>query len=333
MKEKHTNTALITGGAGFLGSHLTDLLIEKGWNVRVIDNLSNGDLKNLFKHNNSPQFSFEEIDILDLKSNNSIFRDLDYVFHLAGKEDAPKSFKSPEDYFKINVQGTVNVLQASRQSNLKKFLYACSASIYGHASVPTLESDALMPLSPAALSKLQGEQSVFHWSFLYNIPSVSLRLFSCYGPRCYSKQNFGNVFGVWMKQKLQELPLTLEGNGEQTRDFIYCLDVANAFFTLALEGKNTEAYNIGSGKPRSLNELAQLLKNKTQPISKRTHNPDKMWADLSKVQYDTNWSPKFDLESGIEQSLKVINNWESAPLWTEDEIKDIFNNWSINLIP
>lgn len=317
--------ALVTGGAGFLGSHLCEYLLDKDWEVVCIDNLSSGTLGALDNVMNNSSFHFEEMDIFDLTPETAFLDDINYVFHLAGIESEQSSILSPTDYFRTNVLGTVKVLEATKSQNLKKFLYAASSTCYGVPRVPTLETDSLIPISPSALSKIQGEQAVFHWSHIYGVESCSLRIFDAYGPRCYSKNSFNNLFGIWMKQKILDQSFTMPGDGEIKRDFVYCEDVCQAFYLAALEGKNTECYNVGSGKPRTLNELMNLLKGKPNYLNNISKAFYHTWADLSKIQYDTNWAPRFSLEKGVEFSLKHLDSWENAPLWTEDRITEFLN--------
>lgn len=319
--------SLVTGAAGFLGSHLVDQLIKAGHEVIGLDNETNGSWHNLMQWEKHPRFTKVHSDILELSPLDINFQNLDYVFHLAGLECPVTSIKNPEVFYTTNVHGTIKVLQAARQSNLKKFVFASSSSVYGQASTPTLETDSTIPLTPSGLTKLQAEEAVFHWGDLFEMPTISLRIFNAYGPRSVSRLYPGSVFSLWMKQKSQELPFTIIGNGSHSRDFVYCTDVANAFYVTALEGKPGEVYNVGSGKPLELQELARLLKGKTTELKDRKDEPNVVWADISKIQFDCNWQPRVPIESGIEFSLDVLDQWNHAPLWSPEKLKSFFSTW------
>jgi len=319
--------SLITGGAGFIGSHLVDMLLQKGHEVRVIDDFSTGRESNLTQHKSNSDFKFEKISILDINLDHPFFSGLDYCFHLAGMANTMSSIESPLEYMNVNVIGTSRILEGCRNSELKNFLYAGSSSCYGIASTPTLESDCIDPQHPYALSKYLAEEAVVHWGNLYDFPINSLRIFNVYGPRASKDCAYGAVFGIFLKQKLEGTPLTIIGDGEQKRDFIYVTDVANAFYIVSTEGEDGEIYNIGSGAPQSINRLATLLKCKFTTIPKRPGEPDRMWSDISKIQYATTWSPKIPFEKGVEFTVDSINDWKDAPLWTEESIKENSKTW------
>lgn len=319
--------SLVTGAAGFLGSHLVDLLMKEGHEVIGIDNETNGNWKNLEQWLQNPRFTKVHQDILEISSDDENFRNLDFIFHLAGLESPTTSLKSPEIFYSTNVHGTVKVLQAAKQSKLQKFVFAGSSAVYGDASTPTLETDHVSPMTPSCLSKMQAEESVFHWGDVFEFPTNSLRIFNAYGPRDIAKIYPNSVFSIWMQQKANGQPLTIVGDGSHARDFVYCTDVANAFLVIAKEGKNGELYNIGSGKPTTLNEITDCIKGKKSFIKNKEDEPNKTWADISKIQFDCNWQPRIPLESGVEFSLDVLQDWSSGLSWDQDKVNHYFETW------
>ena len=208
--------AVVTGGAGFIGSHMVDLLLSKKYRVHVIDNLSGGHKKNLKHHNNNSNLKFENIDIRRIKPNNKIFKNANYIFHFAGIGDIVPSIENPVNYMMINVQGTINVLEAARYSKIKKFVYAASASCYGITEKSVKENFRISLEHPYALSKYLGEKSVFHWHKVYGLPVNSIRIFNAYGKRVRTTGAYGAVIGVFFKQKIKNKPLTIVGDGKQS---------------------------------------------------------------------------------------------------------------------
>lgn len=319
--------SLVTGAAGFIGSHLVDQLMKAGHEVVAIDNEINGSWSNLTQWEENQRFKKVHQDILEIQPNDQNFKDCDYVFHLASLECPTTSLSNPEIFFSTNIHGTVKVLQASRQSKIKKFLYAGSSAVYGDASTPTTENDSIAPLTPSCLTKSQAEEICLHWGEVFSIPVNGLRIFNSFGPRDQTKIYPGSAFSIWMKQKNQGQPLTVVGDGSHARDFIYCTDVANAFYIAALEGKEGEVYNIGSGKAVSLNEITDQVKGKKIFLKNREDEPSKTWADISKFQFDCNWQPRIPLESGIEFSLDVLDEWKGDATWNEESLNDFFQTW------
>ena len=199
--------AVVTGGAGFIGSHMVDLLLEKKYKVNVIDNLSGGHKKNLAHHKNNPNLKFEKKDICKLKKNHKFFKNAHFVFHFAGIGDIVPSIEKPESYYLSNSNGTFNLLEACRKHNIKRVVYSASSSCYGIPDeYPTKEIAEIRPQYPYALTKNLGEQLVMHWCNLYNLPSVSLRFFNVYGPRARTSGTYGAVFGVFLAQKIANIP-------------------------------------------------------------------------------------------------------------------------------
>ena len=319
--------AVVTGGAGFIGSHLVELLIEKDFNVRAIDDLSGGTTRNLDQVLNNSAFDLVTKDICDLDPNDKVFSEVDVVFHLAGRGDIVPSIENPIEYMKVNVQGTVRVLEGARRS-AKRFVYAASSSCYGLASVPTPESHAIQPMYPYALSKYLGESAAFHWGKVYGLPVNSICIFNAYGPRVKTKGVYGAVFGVFFKQKLSNKPLTIIGDGTQSRDFVYVTDVAHAFFLASQTIHVQQRFNIGGGKPQEIQYLADLIRGEKVFIPKRPGEPDITFADISKAKSELGWIPRVKFEIGVAKMLENINLWDDAPLWEVDQIAEATKSWN-----
>jgi UDP-glucose 4-epimerase len=320
--------AIVTGAAGFIGSHMVDLLIEKGYQVRGIDNLATGRLANVDAHQNNSDFDFNEIDILELSSQSPIFSQADYVFHFAGMGDIVPSIEQPEAYMTTNVMGTIRVLEAAKNAGLQKMVYAASSSCYGLAKeLPTSETASIDVQYPYALSKYQGEQAVLHWGRVYGLPVNSIRIFNAYGTRSRTTGAYGAVFGVFLAQKLAGQAYTVVGDGTQRRDFVYVTDVARAFLAAAETDKINEIYNIGCGDPQSVNRLVELLGGSVTHLPKRPGEPDITWADISKIQSELGWSPQIDLSEGIQNMLENIDYWQDAPLWNPQSIQEATKAW------
>jgi len=325
MKKK---IALVTGGAGFIGSHLVDLLIKKKFHVRVIDNFSGGRKSNLLKHKKNTQLKIYNRDIKKLNGSEKFFENLDYIFHFAGKGDIVPSIDNPEEYFSTNVDGTLKILIGSKKSPmLKKFIYAASSSCYGLAKVPTNEKHSINPEYPYALSKYMGEMLCHHWLKVYGTPVNSIRIFNAYGPRVKTTGVYGAVFGVFFKQKISKKPFTVVGNGNQKRDFLYVTDVAEAFYKCAISKYIGEIYNLGAGKPNSINKLIKIIGGDKIHLPKRPGEPNITHANISKIVKHLKWKPKVSFENGVKSMLNYISDWEDAPLWDENSIKIATKTW------
>ncbi|KGE25997.1 SDR family oxidoreductase [Leptospira interrogans] len=318
--------ALVTGGAGFIGSHLVDLLLENQFEVTVLDNFSTGRAFNL--NHVKEKIDLVECDLSIQEDWIKKFQSVDYVFHLAALADIVPSIQNPEGYFQSNVTGTLNVLQASRHYNVKRFVYAASSSCYGIPELyPTPETSPILPQYPYALTKRMGEELVMHWAQVYKFPALSLRFFNVYGPRSRTSGTYGAVFGVFLAQKLAGKPFTVVGDGKQTRDFTYVRDVVEAVFAAAQSDKVGEIYNVGSGATISVNRIVELLKGEVTYIPKRPGEPDSTFADIAKIKKDLKWSPKISIETGIGELLKNIDYWREAPVWTPDKIEKATSDW------
>lgn len=319
--------AVVTGGAGFIGSHMVDLLLDRGFKVHAIDNLMGGNKVNIEHHTNNADFVFEERDIRSYEEDDPFFKGATYVFHFAGIGDIVPSIEKPKEYLSVNVQGTVHMLQCARSAGVKKFVYAASSSCYGVAQTPTREDHPIATLYPYALSKYLGEQVAFHWQQVYRLPINSLRIFNAYGTRSRTTGAYGAVFGVFLKQKLAGQPFTVVGDGNQTRDFLYVTDIAKAFLAAAETHKVGEAYNLGADKPQSVNKLVSLLGGEVVYIPKRPGEPDCTHADITKITSELGWKPEVSFEEGVGLLMKDIDYWREAPLWDQKSISKATEQW------
>jgi len=319
--------AVVTGGAGFIGSHMVDLLLGGGFRVHVVDNLSGGRLQNLEGHRNDPRLTVDERDVLALEAGDPAFAGAEYVFHFAGIGDIVPSIERPIDYMATNVMGTVRTLEASRQAALKKFVYAASSSCYGLAPVPTTEAAPITPEYPYALSKYQGEQAVFHWGKIYGMPVNSIRIFNAYGTRFRTSGAYGSVFGVFLAQKINGKPFTRVGDGAQRRDWVYVTDIARAFLAAAVTEKSQEHFNVGTGQPQTVNRLIELLGGEVVELPKRPGEPECTWADIAKISRELGWKPQIALEEGVKIMLANIEYWRQAPVWDAAKIHQATETW------
>jgi UDP-glucose 4-epimerase len=319
--------AVVTGGAGFIGSHMVDQLMARGYSVRVIDNLVGGREANLAHHGNDPKLTLERRDVRQLDPADALFRDAALVFHFAGIGDIVPSIERPIDYMETNVQGTVRVLECARSANVEKFVYAASSSCYGLADVPTREDHPIAPEHPYALSKYQGEMAVLHWHRVYRLPANSIRIFNAYGPRVRTTGAYGAVFGVFFKQKLAGKPFTVIGDGTQSRDFLFVTDVAAAFLRAAESDFTGEIWNLGAGNPQSVNRLVELLEGPVVYIPKRPGEPDCTFADIGKIQRELGWKPVVPFDQGVRRMMQDIDLWRDAPLWDPQSIAVATKTW------
>lgn len=321
--------AIVTGAAGFLGSHMTELLLGQGSRVRAIDNLSTGRLENLDGCRNDPRLSVDTRDLRTIGADDAVFRGGDYVFHFAGIGDIVPSIERPVDYLSANVMGTVHALEGARRAGARKLVYAASSSCYGlPAEVPTPEHARIAPQYPYALSKYLGEQTAMHWAKVYGLPVVSVRIFNAYGPRSRTTGAYGAVFGVFLAQKLAGKPFTVVGDGSQTRDFVFATDVVHAFWLAATSARQNEIYNVGAGRPQSVTRLVELLGGgDVVHLPKRPGEPDCTWADISRIRRDLGWSPKVTFEEGVAIMLREIEHWRHAPVWEPQSIESATAVW------
>ena len=317
--------ALVTGGCGFIGSHLVDELQRRGHDVVVVDNLVSGRRENLAK---IADILFYQADIRDIAAIRKAFVGVDWVFHLAGLADIVPSIEEPDRYVSTNVMGTLNVLECARDAKAKRFVYAASSSCYGIPSItPRLKRLFIAPQYPYALSKYMGEELVLHWAKTYHLPALSLRLFNVYGPRSRTSGAYGAVFGVFLSQKLHGKPFTVVGDGMQTRDFTFVTDVARAFATAAESRMVGEVFNVGSGDHYTIRRLVELLGGPVTYVPKRPGEPDCTFADIAKIQRQLGWNPTVSLQEGVQRMLESMDLWRDAPVWDEESIKKATATW------
>jgi UDP-glucose 4-epimerase len=319
--------AVVTGGAGFIGSHMVDLLLDRGFEVRVIDNLVGGHRANLKHHESNPRLACHWQDIRQLEPASAAFDGARFVFHFAGIGDIVPSIERPIEYMETNVQGTVRVLECARHAGVEKFVYAASSSCYGLAATPTREDHPIKPQYPYALSKYQGEQASFHWHAVYGLPVNSICIFNAYGTRVRTTGAYGAVFGVFLRQKLAGKPFTVVGDGTQTRDFVYASDVATAFLAAAETRIDGERFNVGAGHPQSVNRLVELIGGDVVYVPKRPGEPDCTFADIGKITRMLGWKPVVAFEDGVGRMIRDMEHWRDAPLWDPESIAVATRTW------
>lgn len=320
--------SLVTGGCGFIGSHIVDKLLKEGHTVRVIDNITTGRLENLEHHKNNNNLKIYQLDIRNKEEIKDVFKNVDYVFHMAALADIVPSIQKPWEYYSTNVLGTYNVVECAKDAEVKKLVYAASSSCYGiPEKFPTNEGEKIQPQYPYALTKRLGEETVLHWGQVYGLPVISLRLFNVYGTRSRTSGTYGAVFGVFLAQKLAGEPFTVVGTGEQTRDFTYVTDVADAFYTAAISDVVNQIFNVGSGGTYSVNRLCELLEGEVVHIPKRPGEPDCTFADTTKIENVLHWKAKISLEEGVKKILENIEYWKEAPIWTPNSIENATKDW------
>lgn len=292
---------VVTGGAGFIGSHIVDALLEKSFEVHVIDNLSGG--KREWVNGSA---TLHELDIRDLESIKPVIAGSEFVFHLAALPRVQYSIENPKETNEVNVEGTVNVLIASAAGGVKRVIYSASSSAYGNQdTMPLVESMDARPMSPYGLQKYIGELYCRVWSVVYGLPTVSLRYFNVYGPRFNPEGAYALVIGKFIKQKNEGKKLTITGDGNQTRDFTHVSDVVNANI-LAAESENVgsgEVINVGAGDNQSINKIAKLVGGEVEYVAPRLEPKDTL-ADNSRARELLGWLPQVSIEDGIKELLK-----------------------------
>lgn len=320
---------LVTGGCGFIGSHLVELLTARGRRVRVLDNMATGRRQNLAHLPDPALVEVVEGNVADRARVAQAMQGAERVFHLAALADIVPSIQNPEAYFRSNVDGTYAVCEEARQQGVRRLIYAASSSCYGIPDVyPTPESAPTDTRYPYALTKHLGEQVVMHWAQVYKLPALSLRLFNVYGPRARTSGSYGAVFGVFLAQLLAQKPLTIVGDGTQTRDFTFVGDVARAFLTAAESDRVGQIYNVGTGCDVSVNRIVELIgASDIVHIPKRPGEPDRTLADTRRIRAELGWSPAVPIEEGIRILLDNIDYWREAPIWTAESIKVATKDW------
>jgi UDP-glucose 4-epimerase len=299
---------VVTGTAGFIGSNLTDELLELGANVIGIDNLFNGRRSNLSKAFTYKNFEFHKADIRDLNFLIEIFKDVDIIFHDAAFTSVPQSVKMPENCNDVNVNGIMNILNAARQKDVEKVIFASSSSVYGDTpTLPKKENMRRLPISPYGVSKLACEAYLQVYYHVYGIKTITLRYFNVYGPR-QKDSPYSGVIAIWLGNIIRNEDLIIFGDGEQSRDFTYIKDVIQANLLAANSENYGEIFNIGAGSPINLNNLAKLMlkiAGKTNLKIKYTDpRPGDIlhsFADISKAKKLLGFNPKYDQEEGLKE--------------------------------
>lgn len=299
---------LISGGAGFIGSHLVDKLIEQNHKVVIIDNLSTGKKENINK-----KADFYQLDICDFEKIKPLFKGIDYVFHLAAIPRVQISINDPVGTSKVNISGTINVFKAAADAKAKRIVFASSSSVYGdQKKLPLRENMIPNPISPYGLQKLIGEQVAKLFSNLYKTPIVSLRYFNIYGPRIDFDSDYSLVIGKFLRLHAQNKPLTIFGDGEQTRGFCYVEDVVEANIR-AIESdklRGGEVINISREESYSINYLTKMLGGKTKYLPPRPGDCRHTQADITLAKELLGWKPKIDFKDGVEITRQWFQKYE-----------------------
>ncbi len=320
---------LVTGGCGFIGSHMVDRFLSEGHQVQVIDDLSSGNAKNLEHHKSNSKLKVNIASIADYESILPLFSGIDWVFHVAALADIVPSIERPLKYHNSNVNGTINVLEACRHNNVKRVIYAASSSCYGIPdNFPTPESAEIRCQYPYAVTKYLGEEYCMYWEQVYKMNITSMRFFNVYGPRARTSGTYGAVFGVFLAQKLNNKPFTIVGDGTQTRDFTFVTDIVDACYTAAKrDDVSGQIFNVGSGNTYSVNRLIELLGGEKIHIPKRPGEPDCTFADTTRINSILGWKPKVSLEEGVKIMLENIEYWREAPVWEPASIEVATKDW------
>lgn len=297
---------IVTGGAGFIGSHLTDRLIEEGYEVVVIDNLSTGKKENL-----NEKADFHQLDIREFEKINPLFQGAEIVFHLAAIPRVPLSVEKPLLTSHVNVLGTINVFHAAIKNKVRKVIFASSSSVYGNQKeLPLRETMTPNPISPYGLQKLTGEHFANLFSNLYETPIVSLRFFNVYGPRLDFNSDYSLVIGKFLKQKKRGEPLTIYGTGEQTRGFCYVDDIINGMIAASQSDqlRGGEVINLGNSESYSINDLARLIGGPVRYLPPRKGDILHTKADTSLAAKLLDWQPEISFEEGLRRTKEWFEN-------------------------
>jgi UDP-glucose 4-epimerase len=290
-------TSLVTGGCGFIGSHIVDRLVKEGHEVRVIDDLSATENEE-FYYNEKAKYWKKDISKDDC---SDVFNNVSNVFHLAARSRIQPTVNSPGECFEVNVVGTQRVLEWSRINGIENFVYSSTSSLYGHQNQipfnPNMPADCLNPYS---MSKWMGEQICKLYDQLYDFNSTILRYFNVYGPREPIKGQYAPVIGLFKRQSREGLPMTIVGDGEQRRDFTYIDDIVEANVkSIKKSALETKIYNVGTGKNYSINEITNMIGGEVKIISDRPAEVRETLADIQTTVEDLSWHPRHSLEEMI----------------------------------
>ncbi len=302
---------LVTGGAGFIGSHLVDHLVSKKHNLIVLDNLSTGELSNIKQHIESGRIVFIEGDIRNSRAISRATRSVDAIIHLAALISVEESKLEPILYHQVNVTGTLKLLKAAVKSKVKHFIFTSSAAVYGNpVKLPINENHPLNPISIYGATKIAAEQYIKTYSNLHGLKTTILRIFNAYGPR--QKYNpYAGVITIFINNALNNKPLIIYGDGNQTRDFIYVKDVAKAI-ELAIESQTQGIFNIATGKPTTINQLASTIRELVNPKIEILHDKPRpgdiyhSYADVSKAEKELGFKAKIELREGLIETIEYM---------------------------
>jgi UDP-glucose 4-epimerase len=304
---------LVTGGAGFIGSHLVDRLMNEGAYVRVLDDFSDADDSNIECWKGEKRFELVTGDVRNADAVSESLEDITYVFHNAAKVSIPLSAEQPHYVLDVNVMGTSNLLDQCRKTDVEKIVFPSSASVYGDVTdLPVVETAQTNPISPYGVSKLMGEQVALTYYHAYGLKTAILRLFNVYGPR-QTGGSYSGVISIFLKQAMENQPLTIDGDGQQTRDFVFVDDVVAGNLSAAVSKKSGgRIYNIGSGSQVSIDDLADVIIAACGSSSVKSNGPPRAGdiphssASIEQARKDTGFEPKVTLEAGIGKTLSWI---------------------------
>jgi UDP-glucose 4-epimerase len=292
--------ALVTGGAGFIGSHIVDKLIEMNYDVIVIDNESSNSNTQFYWNDKASNYKY---DICDYEKTRSLYKNVDYVFHVAAKARIQATILDPIETIRTNSLGTINVLQCSKEANVKKVIYSSTSSAYGLNKVPNVETQEDDCLNVYSISKTNGEKLCLNYSKIFNLETLCLRYFNVYGERQSIKGKYASVIGIFSEQSKNNKPLTVVGDGEQKRDFTHVSDVVNANILAATKNIDKkyfgQIFNIGTGKNYSVNQIAKMFSENITYIPERLGEAKETLADISKAKNILGWQPKVTLVDWI----------------------------------
>jgi UDP-N-acetylglucosamine/UDP-N-acetyl-alpha-D-glucosaminouronate 4-epimerase len=302
---------LVTGGAGFIGSNLVDALLERGFTVRVLDNLSTGRRENL-----NPRAALYEADIRDRANLAPAFAGVDCVFHTAALPRVGLSIEQPLETHLVNVVGTLNVLLAARDAQVRRLVYSGSSSVYGEqAHLPLAETMTPNPMSPYALQKLTAEEYLRMFHRLYGLGGVTLRYFSVYGPRMDLEGAYATVIGAFLRARREGRPLEIRGDGEQRRDFTHVRDVVRANLSaIDCTMDNGSAINIGHGRALSVNQIADLVGGPRVNVAPRPGEPRDTLADIRRSREILAWTPEVETEAGVRELMQAYGFGPAAAI-------------------
>jgi len=298
---------LVTGGAGFIGSHIVEKLLKRGDTVRVLDNFSSG-----LRENIPAGVEVIEADIKDLNAIRPAFKDIHGVFHMAAYPNVQFSIENPLESNAVNLTGTLNVIIAAKEAGVKRIVFAASSAAYGdQEKLPVTEDMPALPMSPYGLQKYVSEHYLRLAHLLWGLQTVSLRFFNVYGPRMSFSGAYYTVIAVFLKQRADGKPMTITGNGTQTRDFTFVEDVAaaNLMAMDSLQVGKGEVINIGSGENHSVNEIAALLGGEAIHVAPRIEPHDTL-ADISRAKALLNWEPQIKFSEGIKKTLEWFSTYK-----------------------